>query len=152
MLIYIDKGAYWNCEEANIIFNPVSISKSKIGELVFNKVVKKDFSDVYDKYREYMIGECPYKLLGDIQLVQIDSKRFIMNAFIYDRDKLNHKALTKALIEMSNLLEEYHINGSLRSTFGSKNKQEFKDLETIINTVFKDNSQNIFIYKPSKKK
>ena len=151
MLTIVDRGAYWDCE-ANIIFNPVSLSKNKIGESIFHPVIRENYPKAFYYYKDYMKGMSKRELLGDIQLVQIEHKKFIMNAYVYDQDILNEKALTKALIEFSNLLEEYHITGSVRSTFGSKNKKEYDNLEKILNTTLGDNNQNIFVFKPSKKK
>lgn len=151
MLTIVDRGAYWDCE-ANIIFNPVSLSKNKIGESIFHPVIRENYPKAFYYYKDYMKGMSKRELLGDIQLVQIEHKKFIMNAYVYEQDILNEKALTKALIEFSNLLEEYHITGSVRSTFGSKNKKEYDNLEKILNTTLGDNQQNIFVFKPSKKK
>lgn len=146
MIYNVEKGTYWLEEKANIIFNPVSVSKSKVGLDMFNSGIKRQYRNVYESYRDYMVGESKRKLLGDIQLIQIEDKKLILNAFVYEDDKLNLKALTKTLIELINLAEEYKISVSIRSKLNSKNKDEIEASNKIINSLFEDFKSDIYIY------
>lgn len=152
MIVYVDKGVLWEEPNAQIIYNPVSISKSVEGQNVFNSNLKHDYRNVYESYREYMIGESKKRLLGDVQLVQIQDKKFIMNGFIYDGNILNLKAVMKTFVELSNLAEEYKINVALSSTLGTKDKILIQDISKIINTVFSDCKSTVYVYNKRKKK
>jgi hypothetical protein len=89
MIYTIDKGVTWDEPNAQIIFNPVSASNGKIGQKVFNELLKKSYNNVYNSYIDYMIGESLKQLLGDIQLVQIQEEKIIMNGFVYKGNKLD---------------------------------------------------------------
>lgn len=147
MLHEVRGGVIWNDPNAQIIFNPVSVSKSPEGQNIFNSNLKHDHHEVYDMYRDYMKGESKKRLLGDIQLVQIEDKKFIMNGFVYYDNILNPKALMKAFVELSNLIEEYHIAAAIPFRVGCKDTCMYQYIEEIINIVFGDCKSDIYIYK-----
>lgn len=148
MIYYIDKGAYWKDKNSQIIFNPVSVSKSKIGQSIFNKNIRNQYTDVYESYRDYIVGVSKKRLLGDIHLVQIEPKKIIMNAFIFYDDKLDFKAFSKTLIELFNLIEEYKISASIKPI--AKDEDEYNALIKIIETVFQDCKSDIYVYTSNK--
>ena len=139
-------GAYWKCEDAHIIFNPVHTSK-KNKENKFDTNIKKEYIEVFEEYLDYIKGESAKRLLADIQIIQIkNKKRFILNAFVFDKnDKLDLLALVKTLVELFNLGEEYKLNISI--CFNKLNKYtDDKTLDLIINTIFEDYKYDVFIY------
>lgn len=145
MIQIVEGNKFWEHPTANIVFNPVSVSKSNSD--VFNKSIKHKFPEVYREYRGYMIGEYERRLLGDIQLVQVDEKKFIMNAFVYKGNRINIKAVVKTFIELLNLTEEYNISASLLSTLGSKNNNANHEIWKSINNIFGDSKSDIYVYK-----
>lgn len=147
MICYLNKGSLLRDTRAQIIFNPVSVSKSKAGQDVFNPKIKQQYPSVYKSYREYMIGESQKRLLGDIQLIQIGEKKLILNAFVYKGNELNLKAVSKTFIELSNLIEEYNINAAFLNNLGSRNIKDIYEIEKIITTIFADCKSDIYIYK-----
>lgn len=152
MIHIVEKGIYWKDEKAAIIFNPVSVSKNKLGQSVFNTNFRYNFKDVYDKYRDYIIAVSKKRLLGDVQLVQIEEKKFVMNGFIYWDDQINLKATTKALIELHNLAEEYKIPIALSGSLGSKDPETIESLNKIIHSIFAECKSDVYVYQRKIKK
>lgn len=146
MIYNVEKGTYWMEERANIIFNPVSVSETFTGLNMFNSGIKDRYRNVYESYRDYMVGVSKRKLLGDIQLVQIEDKRLVMNAFVYEGNILNVKALAKVLVELVNLAEEYKISVVINTKLNSKNKDQEKISNKVIKSVFGDCKSDIYIY------
>ena len=147
MIHIVTKGVIWKDPNAQIIFNPVSNSKSKLGQSIFNSNIKHEYPKVYNEYREYMIGESKRRLLGEIQLVQIESKKLIMNGFVYDGNVLCPKAIMKTFVELSNLIEEYEISAAIPYNLGCKDEEMIKEIEQITNVIFCDCKQDVFVYK-----
>ena len=147
MIHLIENGVYWKDTNAAIIFNPVSVSNNRIGKNVFNSNLRHEFKDVYEEYLDYIKGVSKKRLLGDVQLVQVDDKKLIMNGFVYWDDQINLKAVTKVLIELSNLSEEYHIPIAISSSMGSKDPEIIEKLNKIIVSIFGDSKEEIYIYK-----
>lgn len=144
MINYIKRGDFWNADAA-IIYNPVSISNRF---KIFDGNIKHQYPKVYESYIDFMIGVPWYKLIGDIQLIQIDDTRCIMNAFVYDQGKLDLKAVAKTFVECSNLAEEYEISISLSSNLGISNKniEIIKLIDKTINVAFSDCKSDVFVY------
>lgn len=152
MIRIVTKGIIWNDPNAQIIFNPVSNSKSKLGQSIFNSNLRHDYPKVYHEYREYMIGESKRRLLGDIQLVQIENKKLIMNGFVYDGNILCPKAIMKTFVELSNLIEEYEISAAIPYNLYCRDEEIIKEIEQITNVVFGDCKQDVFMYKKKRRK
>lgn len=146
MIKLIEKGIVFGDPNSNIIFNPVSVSaKSPSG---FNKCLRELYPNVYEEYRDYLIGVSKKKLLGDIQLVKINDNAFIMNAYVYDeKGNVNYVALCKALVELFNIVENYKINVAIPLFMYSKNDIVKNFCKIIVNTVFEDYKYNAYLYK-----
>ena len=146
MISIVEKGICWQDPNSQIIFNPVSISKRE-GKELFNPNLKHDYPEVYDNYLDYMIGVSKKRLLGDVQLIQIEEKKFILNGYVMVGRDMNIKALTKALVELSNLAEEYHLSIALTSNLGCNDQENAKTVENVIRTIFGDFHETVYIYK-----
>ena len=77
------RGFLWKEDCAQIIFNPVSVSRSKEGLNIFDSQLIHDYRFVYEEYKDLLYESSKKELLGEIQLVQIGEKKCIMNAFIF---------------------------------------------------------------------
>ena len=148
------RGTIWNNEDAHIIFNPVSVSRSKQGLEIFDSQLIHDYRFVYEEYKDLLYESSKTELMGEIQLIQIGEKKCVLNAFIYDENQLNLTALTKTLIELSNLIEEYKINAALSSKVCCKDLNLYPEIMEIIHVIFDDCKSNVYVYKqkPKKKK
>lgn len=140
------RGFLWKEDCAQIIFNPVSVSRSKEGLNIFDSQLIHDYRFVYEEYKDLLYESSKKELLGEIQLVQIGEKKCIMNAFIYEDNKLNLKALTKTLIELCNLIEEYEIAAAISSTVKCKEKTLHEEILEIIHVVFDDCKSDVYLY------
>ena len=147
MIHIIEKDIIWNTKNAGIIFNPVSVSDTVVGRRVFNNLLKELHKDVYESYLDYVADEKEKKLLADVQLVKLKDNRVIMNGFVYKKDKIDLLSLTKCLVELFNLAEEYNVDIAIPMYMGCKNPFTRKYIETIINTVFEDCKTNVYVYK-----
>lgn len=147
MIQSVSNGILWEHPEANIIYNPVSVSKSKLGKEIFNSNLKHDHPKVFESYRDYMIGESKSRLLGDVQLVQITENKFVMNAFVYWDNQIRLKAVAKTLLELLALVEEYKISAILSSTLGCRDSKTISDIGVIINSIFHNCNSDIYVYK-----
>ena len=146
MIINVHEGRHWENKNAEIIFNPVSVSKSKIAQEIFDINIRYNYTNVYESYRDYIMGVSKKELLGDIQLVQIEDKKFVLNSFVYYDDELNYKALIKTLVELFNLLEKYNITASISTNFQSINDKKKESIKQIIERVFEDCKSDIYLY------
>ena len=140
------RGFLWKEDCAQIIFNPVSVSRSKEGLNIFDSQLIHDYRFVYEEYKDLLYESSKKELLGEIQLVQIGEKKCIMNAFIYEGNKLNLKAFTKTLIELCNLIEEYEIAAAISSTVKCKEKTLHEEIMEIIHVVFDDCKSDVYLY------
>ena len=61
-------------------------------------------------------------------------------------NKLNLKALTKTLIELCNLIEEYEIAAAISSTVKCKEKTLHEEILEIIHVVFDDCKSDVYLY------
>lgn len=145
MIIEMDKGNYLDNKDVQIIFNPVSASKSNKAKEIFNEKISSKYFNVYEDYEDYKVGESVKRLLSDIQLVQVEDDLFILNAFVYERDSINLLALTKTLVELFNICEEYKLNASINTKF-KRCKRYKESIDLIINTVFEDFSHKLYLY------
>lgn len=149
MVTQVEKGIFWENPNAQIIFNPVSTSKSKAGRNLFNHRLRDEYGEVFEEYKDYMIGESQKRLLGDIQLVQIGEDKFIMNAFIYHGTKLSLKAVAKTMVEMFNIATEYHLNVAMSETLGIRTQTNVDSIKLITDVVFGDFENTCYLYKLS---
>ena len=147
MIYKINKGLVWFDNNSQIIFNPVSVSDNKIGDKVFNKILRENYRNVYDEYKDYIIDIPKNKLLGDIQLIQIDKSRTVMNGYVYKNDQLDLYCLTKTLVELYNLGTEYKLNIALSLSMYNISTEELKIINTIIETIFTDFDYYLYLYK-----
>lgn len=146
MIHIINNGITWEHPNVNIIYNPVSTYKGRVGQDIFNDLLRLKYRKVYDEYLDYMVGESSKRLLGDIQLVQIDKCKIIMNAFIYKGKELNMLALSKTLVELYNLAHEYELNVSIPMKMNSNNPITHELIKNVINTIFSDFEYDAYIY------
>ena len=89
---------------------------------IFDHQISKTYGFVYDEYKDLLYTLSKRELLGEIQLVQISEKKCIMNGFIYEDDQINLIATAKALVELSNLIEEYEINAAIQVNLRCENE------------------------------
>lgn len=141
-----EKDYIWKKCDAQIIFNPVSISRNRKGMKIFDHQISKTYGFVYDEYKDLLYTLSKRELLGEIQLVQISEKKCIMNGFIYEDDQINLIATTKALVELSNLIEEYKINAAIQVNLRCENKTILPKIIEIINVIFADCRSNVYLY------
>lgn len=146
MIHIVDNGIIWEERNAQIIFNPVSTFKGKVGREVFNKLLMSKYRKVYEEYTDYMVGESAKRLLGDIQLVQIDKNKLVMNGFVYKGKELDLVALSKALVELYNLAREYELNVAIPIKMNCDNIITNGLTRTIIDTIFNDFEYNAYLY------
>ena len=50
MIHIVDNGIIWEERNAQIIFNPLSTFKGKVGREVFNKLLMSKYRKVYEEY------------------------------------------------------------------------------------------------------
>ena len=146
MIYTINKGIIWEEPNVQIIFNPVSVSNNVFGQSVFNNLLKQTYRKVYDEYLDYIAGESPKRLLGDIQLVKIKNNKIIMNGFIYKGDEIDLQALVKVLVELYNLADEYKLNIAIPVSMNNKNQINIGLIKQIIDVVFDDFPNDIYLY------
>ncbi len=147
-MIQYHKGDVYYNEEVNIIFNPVGVRDNKKG---FLKKVKEAYPSAYAQYQNDVWYYNDRQLLGDIQLVFIENKRLILNAFCIDKmGKINKLAFTKTLVELHNLALEYDLSIGIEYALGVQDKTERKLIQTIIKEVFKDTEVEINIFDRNK--
>lgn len=149
MIHLVNKGNLYEEKRAQIILNPVSVSKSQLGQGVFNNYLKHSKKHVYDQYRDYMVGESQNRLLGDIQLVKTDDNTFIMNGFMYKGNKIDLTALTKVLVELYNLAYEYKLDIAIPLKMNCRNDIIINYIKIIIDVVFSDFENNVYLYTKS---
>jgi hypothetical protein len=146
MIYTINKGIIWEQPKAQIILNPVSVSNSVLGKNVFNNLLRETHREVYDEYLDYMVGESPHHLLGDIQLVKLKNNKIIMNGFMYKEDEINLHALAKVLVELYNLADEYKLNIAIPVSMNNKNQINIGMIRQIIDVVFDDFPNDVYLY------
>lgn len=148
MIIENNSEILWENSDINIIFNPVACTSKLYGQKRFNQLLKKQYPDIYESWLDYMVGENPNKLLSDIQLIKISDTKIICNAYCFDkRGNLNLLALTKTLVELFNLAEEYDLNVGIPNHLNLKNKFLTTSIDLIAHTVFDDCKSNIYYSK-----
>lgn len=141
MVHNVEKGIIWEDGNSQIIFNPVGID-------VFNTYLRETNKQVYDEYRDYMVGISENKLIGDIQLVQISERKLIMNAYVFRKGKrIDLYALTKTLVELYNLATEYKLNISIPISMNSRNKDTISKIKLMLDVIFGDFEQEVYLYK-----
>ena len=141
MLYEVDKGIIWEDDNSQIIFNPVGID-------LFNNYLREINKQVYEDYRDYMVGIREKKLIGDIQLIQIGDRKFIMNAFVYRKGKkIDLYALAKTMVELYILATEYGLNIALPVSMGSRNTELISNIRKMIDVVFGDFGYDVYLYK-----
>lgn len=146
MIHIVKNNIIWQDTKVGIIFNPVSVSDTKMGREVFNPLLKSIHPNVYNEYTDYIYKENPKRLLSDIQLVKIKDDRFVMNGYCYMKNKINLLALTKCLVELFNLAERYHVDIALPLNMGTLNPFLKEQIKLIINTVFENCIQEVYVY------
>lgn len=141
MVHNVEKGIIWEDSNSQIIFNPVGID-------VFNMYLRETNKQVYEEYRDYMVGINENKLIGDIQLVQIGKQKLIMNAYVFRKGKkIDLYALTKTLVELYNLATEYKLNISIPVSMNSRNKDTISKIKLMLDVIFGDFEHEAYLYK-----
>ena len=57
MIINVDEGRHWENKNVEIIFNPVSVSKSKIAQEIFDINIRYNYINVYESYKDYFFSK-----------------------------------------------------------------------------------------------
>lgn len=148
MIIESDSKILWKNKDINIIFNPVSCCNNTKGRNRFNSLLKREFNEVYNAWEEYLVGENPNKILSDVQLVKISDNKVILNAYCYNKKgDMDLLALTKTMVELFNLAEEYKLNIGIPYHLYLKNKFITTCIDLIISTIFSDCKSNVYYSK-----
>lgn len=146
MIKRVNEGNIWTCKDANIILNPVSTGHFLAAYNVFDYLMKLNHREVFDSYMDYIDQEPDSKLLGDIQLVQINNHCAVMNGFVYDRCKIHLKATAKVLIELYNLGTEYELDVAIPMKMNGRKQKDIDKVETIIKSIFGDYENIVYLY------
>nr|DAG94173.1 MAG TPA: O-acetyl-ADP-ribose deacetylase 1 [Herelleviridae sp.] len=148
MIIESDCKILWKNKDINIIFNPVSCCNNTRGRNRFNSLLKREFREVYNAWEEYLVGENPNKILSDVQLVKISDNKVILNAYCYNKKgDMDLLALTKTMVELFNLAEEYKLNIGIPYHLYLKNKFITTSIDLIISTIFSDCKSSVYYSK-----
>lgn len=148
MIIENDDKELWHNEKVNIIFNPVACSNTVRGRSRFNSLLKREYNEIYEAWEDYLVGENPNKLLSDVQLVKISDDKVILNAYCFDKaGELNLLALTKTLVELFNLAEEYDLTIGIPYHLYLKNKFLTTLIDLIVSTIFEDCKSDVYYSK-----
>lgn len=137
----------FECNKAQIIYNPVSVLKGEAGNRTFNLYLKEKYPETFRSYLDCKEGISKKKLLGEIDIVEIPGKRFVLNSFIFTNNrKIDIKAMIKTFVELFNIGEEYHLNIAIPTYLNSRSKDTKELLLMIENVIFEDYREEVYLY------